>query len=108
MRSASIAASSVGTPKASSKAETCIVCIPPRAAANISTEVLTTLFIDCWAVSDEPAVKAKIRSFSEAASLGSYFSWISLAQVLRAARNFAISGRNSIFDERNVNNVAAI
>ena len=61
----------------------------------------------CCAVSDEPAVKAKIRSFSEAGSFVPYFSRINFAQTRLAARNFAISGKKSMFEERNVKRVGA-
>ena len=67
----------------------------------------TTLFIACCAVSDEPAVKAKILNFSEAGSFASYFSRINLAQTRLAARNFAISGKKSIFEDKKVKSVGA-
>ncbi len=98
VRRASVAAASVGTPTASSYAHTCIVCTPARAAAVASTVVRTTLFSGCCAVSDEPAVKTKMRSCSLRGSCAAYRSRMSFAHTRRAARNFATSGRSSMPD----------
>src|SRR5262245_4170958 len=68
VRNASVAAASVGTPRASSYAHTCMVCTPPKAAATASTEVRTTLLSGWAAVSEEPAVNTKIRSCDERGS----------------------------------------
>ena len=48
-----------------------------------------------------------MRNFSEAGSLAPYFSRINLAQTRRAARNFAISGKKSMFEDKNVKRVGA-
>ena len=68
VRSASLAASAVGSESTSSRAFVCSDCVPPSTAARASIVVRTTLFIGCCAVRDTPAVCVWNRSRSESAS----------------------------------------
>ena len=63
VRSASFAASSVGSASTSSSAFVCSDWVPPSTPASASIAVRTTLFIGCCAVSDTPAVWVWHRSF---------------------------------------------
>ncbi len=56
VRSAILAARSVGSPSASSKPLVCRLWVPPSAAARACTVTRTMLFSGCWAVSVEPPV----------------------------------------------------
>jgi hypothetical protein len=69
---------------------------PPSTPANASIVVRTTLFIGCCAVSDTPAVWVWNRSFIALGSDAPYRSRSSSAQILRAARSFAISSKKSM------------
>ena len=58
VRSASRAASSVGSASASSRELVCSDCAPPSTAASACSDVRTTFTSGCCAVSVEPAVCA--------------------------------------------------
>ena len=68
VRSASLAASSVGSASTSSSAFVWSDCVPPSTAASASIAVRTTLFIGCCAVSETPAVCVWNRSRIEDSS----------------------------------------
>ncbi len=107
VRSANVAAASVGTPSASSYADTCSVCTPESAATVASIEARTMLLSGCCAANVDPAVNAKMRSCCDRGSSAPYRSFSSRAHTRRAARNFATSGRKSIVTDRKVNSVGA-
>ena len=95
VRSASVAAASVGSAMASSNELVCRLWQPPSTAASASTAVRTTLTSGCCAVSETPAVWAWTRISSERSSLAPKRSRSSRAQMRRAARYFAISSKKS-------------
>ena len=96
VRSASFAASSVGSARTSSSAFVCSDWVPPSTAASASTAVRTTLFIGCCAVSETPAVCVWNRRRIDASSVAPYRSRSQRAQIRRAARYFAISSKKSM------------
>ena len=96
MRSASVAASSVGSASASSREFVWSDCVPPRTAASAWMATRTTLLYGCCAVSDTPAVCVWKRSFQERSSRAPKRSRIVSAQSRRAARYFAISSKKSL------------
>ena len=71
--------------------------MPPSTAASASIAVRTTLFIGCCAVSDTPAVCVWNRSRIASGSVAPYRSRSHRAQIRRAARNFAISSKKSMW-----------
>ena len=91
VRSAIVAACSLGRARASSKLFVCSDCAPPQTAASAWIATRTTLFSGCCAVSVQPPVCAWNRSawaFVVVAPKRSRMMW---AQRVRAARNFATS-----------------
>ena len=96
VRSASVAASAVGSASASSSELVWSDCVPPSTAASACSAVRTTLLYGCCAVSDTPAVCAWKRSCHDRG----FFAWnrsrITCAQMRRAARYFAISSKKSL------------
>ena len=68
VRSASVAASAVGSASASSSELVCSELVPPSTAASACSAVRTTLLYGCCAVSDTPAVWVWKRSFHERSS----------------------------------------
>ncbi len=96
VRSASVAASAVGSASASSSEFVCSELVPPSTAASAWIAVRTTLLYGCCAVSDTPAVCVWNRSFQERSSFAPKRSRITRAQIARAARYFAISSKKSL------------
>ncbi len=97
MRIATLIASSDGIASASSSEFVCIDCTPPSTPARACSAVRATLFSGCWAVSETPAVCACVRSIQERGSLQPSRSRVSRAHRRRAARNFAISSKKSLW-----------
>ena len=64
--------------------------------AKASIVVRTMLLSGCCQVNDAPEFWACVRSRSDLGSFALYFSFITRAQILRAALNFAISSKKSI------------
>ena len=96
VRSASVAASAVGSASASSSELVWSELVPPSTAASACSAVRTTLLYGCCAVSETPAVCVWKRSFHERSSFAPKRSRITSAQILRAARNLAISSKKSL------------
>ena len=96
VRSASVAASAVGSASASSSELVCSEFVPPSTAASACSAVRTTLLYGCCAVSDTPAVCVWKRSFHDRSFFAPNRSRITSAQILRAARNLAISSKKSL------------
>ena len=71
VRSARVAANSVGSAQASSSEFVCRDCVPPITAASACSAVRTTLLYGCCAVSEQPAVCAWKRSAAGARRLRS-------------------------------------
>ena len=69
VRSASVAASAVGSASASSSELVCSELVPPSTADSACSAVRTTLLYGCCAVSDTPAVWLWKRSFHDRSSL---------------------------------------
>ncbi len=74
----------------------CRDCVPPSTAARAWIATRATLFSGCCAVSETPAVCACVRSCQLRGFLAWKRSFISLAQMRRPARNFAISSKKSL------------
>lgn len=84
---------SVGRAIASSKELVCSDCVPPSTAARPCTATRTRFTSGCWAVSCTPAVCVWNRSMSDLGFCAPNSSFITRAQILRAARNLATSSR---------------
>ena len=82
---------------ACASARSCMTSRPPSTAASACTAVRTRLFDGCCAVSDTPAVCVWKRISHERGSFAPYLSRISVAQMRRAARYFAISSKKSLW-----------
>lgn len=95
VRRAISAACSLGRARVSSSALVCRELVPPSTAASASTAVRTTLLYGCCAVSETPAVWVWNRSHWALSVRAPYTSRIQRAQILRAARNLAISSKKS-------------
>lgn len=93
MRRARRALLSVGSAMASSKELVCRDCVPPRTAPRPCTATRTRFTSGCWAVSCTPAVWVWKRSISDLGFLAPNSSFITRAQIRRAARNLATSSR---------------
>ena len=96
MRSAIVAARSVGSASASSNEFVCSDCAPPQIADSAWIATRTMLFSGCCAVSVEPPVCAWKRSASAFGFVAPNRSRITRAQRRRAARNFATSWKKSL------------
>ena len=96
VRSASSAASAVGSASASSSALVCSDCVPPRTAAIACSAVRTTLLRGCCAVNDTPAVWLWKRSCHDRGSRAPNRSRMTRAQIRLAARYLAISSKKSL------------
>jgi hypothetical protein len=96
VRNASVAASAVGSESASSSEFVWSELVPPSTAASACNAVRTTLLYGCCAVSETPAVCVWNRSFHDRSFLAPKRSRITSAQILRAARNLAISSKKSL------------
>ena len=96
MRSAIVAACSVGSASASSNEFVCSDCAPPAAAASAWIATRTMLFSGCCAVSVEPPVCAWKRSASAFGLVAPNRSRMIRAHSRRAARNFATSSKKSL------------
>ena len=97
MRSAILAARSVGSASASSKPLVCSDWVPPQTAANPCSATRTMLFSGCWAVSVTPPVWVWNRSRQERSSLAPKRSRMISAHIRRAARNFATSWKTLLW-----------
>ncbi len=73
----------------------CIDWVPPSTPAKASIAVRTTFTSGCCAVSETPAVWVWKRISQERGFFAPYLSRISVAQIRRAARYFAISSKKS-------------
>ena len=73
----------------------CSDCVPPSTAASASIAVRTMFTSGCCAVSDTPAVCVWKRISHDFGLRAPYLSRISVAQIRRAARYFAISSKKS-------------
>src|SRR6185436_20681558 len=96
VRSASVAASAVGSASASSSELVCSELVPPSTADSACSAVRTTLLYGCCAVSDTPAVWLWKRSFHERSFFAPKRPRIASAQIFRAARYLAISSKKSL------------
>ena len=96
MRSAIVAARSVGSASASSNEFVCSDCAPPQTAESAWTATRTMLFSGCCAVSVEPPVCAWKRSASAFGFVAPNRSRMIRAHIRRAARNFATSWKKSL------------
>ena len=96
MRSAIVAACSVGSASASSNEFVCSDCAPPQTAESAWIATRTMLFSGCCAVSVDPPVCAWKRSASAFGFVAPKRSVITRAQSRRAARNFATSWKKSL------------
>jgi len=97
VRMAISAAFSLGSASTSSSALVCRELVPPSTAASASIAVRTMFSSGCWAVSDTPAVWVWKRSHCARSVRAPYTSRIQRAQILRAARNLAISSKKSMW-----------
>src|ERR1700745_1838174 len=93
---ATVAAFSEGRAQASSYELVCNDCVPPSTVANASIVVRTILFKGCCQVSEAPEFWACVLNNNDLGCFALYFSLIPRAQILLAARNFAISSKKSI------------
>ena len=100
VRSARRADFGVGRAMASSKALVCSDWVPPRTAASAWTVTRTRLSSGCCAVSWTPAVWVWKRSISDRGSVAPNCSFISRAQIRRAARNLATSSSRVVRDTK--------
>ena len=91
VRSAIVAARSVGSASASSNEFVWSDCAPPQTAESAWIATRTMLFSGCWAVSVEPPVCAWKRSASARGFVAPKRSRMISAHRRRAARNFATS-----------------
>ncbi len=91
-----MAASSVGSDSASSRAFVWSEFEPPSTPDSACNAVRTTLLYGCCAVSDTPAVCVWNRNFQLRSSFAPNRSRISRAQMRRAARYLAISSKKSL------------
>ena len=82
VRSASVAASAVGSASASSSELVCSELVPPSTADSACSAVRTTLLYGCCAVSETPAVCVWKRSFHERSLFAPKRSRITRAQML--------------------------
>ena len=73
-------------------------CVPPRTAASAWTVVRTTFSSGCCAVHEQPAVCVWKRSQRERSRFAPNSSRITRSQTRRAARNFAISSKKSLWE----------
>ena len=96
MRSAIVAACSVGSASASSNEFVCSDCAPPQIADSACTATRTMLFSGCCAVSVDPPVCAWKRSASALGLVAPKRSRMIRAHNRRAARNFATSWKKSL------------
>ena len=96
VRSASVAARSLGSASASSNEFVCSDCAPPQTAESAWIATRTTLFSGCCAVRVEPPVWAWKRSASARGFVTPKRSAISVAQRRLAALNFATSWKKSL------------
>ena len=92
-----VTASLVGSASASSSELVCSDCVPPSTAPSAWSAVRTTLLYGCCAVSETPAVCEWKRSFSDRSSAAWNRSFITRAQIRRAARYLAISSKKSLW-----------
>jgi hypothetical protein len=70
--------------------------VPPATADSAWSAVRTTLLYGCCAVSETPAVCEWKRSFSDRSLFAPKRVFMTCAQILRAARYFAISSKKSL------------
>ncbi len=96
VRSAIVAASSVGSASASSRPLQCSDCAPPSTAASACSATRTMLLSGCCAVSVLPAVCAWKRNCIARGFVTPNRSRMMRAHSRRAARNLAISSRKSL------------
>ncbi len=97
MRSANVAAASVGSASASSNPFVWSDCVPPRTAASAWSVTRGTLTSGCWAASVEPAVWVWNRSIIAFGSVAPNRSRMISAHSRRAARNLATSSKRSLW-----------
>ena len=74
----------------------CSDCVPPKLTARACSAVRTTLLLGCCAVKEHPAVWVWNLKVRERAFFAPKRSRITLSQIRRAARYFAISSNNSL------------
>ena len=98
VRRATSTACSVGSAHASSKELVCRDWVPPSTPARASMAVLTMLFSGCCHVSDAPEVWVWNLMSRLRLSFTPYFSRRTVAHILLAALNFAISSKKSIVE----------
>ena len=97
VRSAILAARSLGSASASSKPLVCSDWVPPQTAAKPCSATRTMLFSGCWAVSVTPPVCVWKRSRNERSSVAPKRSRMIVAHIRRAARNFATSWKTLLW-----------
>ncbi len=97
MRSAILAARSVGSASASSKPLVCSDWVPPQTAAKPCSATRTMLFSGCWAVSVTPPVCVWKRSIVAFGLVAPKRSRMMCAHMRRAARNLATSWKTLLW-----------
>ena len=97
MRSAILAARSVGSAKASSKPLVCSDWVPPQTAAKPCSATRTMLFSGCWAVKVTPPVWVWKRSIVAFGLVAEKRSRMICAHMRRAARNLATSWKTLLW-----------
>ncbi len=97
VRSASRAASSVGSDSASSYPLVCSDCVPPSTAASAWSATRTTLLTGCCAVSVEPPVCVWKRSIVDFGFVAPKRSVMIVCHIRRLARNLATSSKKSLW-----------
>ena len=70
---------------------------PPSTAARACSATRATLLSGCWAVADTPAVWVWVRRRIDSGFRARNRSRITVAQIRRAARSFAISSKKSLW-----------
>ena len=70
---------------------------PPSTAASACSATRATLFSGCWAVADTPAVCVCVRSRIDSGFVAPNRSFMTVAQIRRAARSLAISSKKSLW-----------
>ncbi len=97
VRTAIVTDCSVGRASVSSRELVWRLWVPPMTAASAWIVVRMTLFTGCWAVSEHPAVWVWKRSIQERGSFASKRSFMTRAQMRRAARYLATSSKKSLW-----------
>src|SRR2546425_1045805 len=103
-----MAAFSLGSASASSIEFVCSDWVPPMTAANAWTAVRMRFTSGCCAVSETPAVWVWKRIQCERSFFAPKRSFISRAQMRRAARNLATSSKKSLWQLKKKERRAAL